>query len=62
MNHSVAAVVDVLLCAGFMLLMKSLMCLRMGTLSLNLGGVELARKATAEKLSYRLRSVGLDVC
>ena len=61
MYHSGAAVVDELHCAGFMLLMKSLTCLRMGTLSLKLGGVELPKKATAEKLSYRFRSVGLDV-
>ena len=60
MYHSVAAVV-VVLCAGFMLLMTSLMCLRMGTLSLRLGGIELAKNTTDEKLSYRLRSVELDV-
>ena len=61
MNHSVAADVGELRCDGFMLLMKLLTCFRMGTLSLKLIDVELAKKATAEKLSYRLRSVVLAV-
>ena len=48
MNHSVACVGPEVRCAGFMLLMKSLRCLVMGTSS-RLGCVELAKKTTDEK-------------
>ena len=47
MNHSDDVVVDGDRCAGFMLLMKSLMCLLMGTSS-RLIGVELPRNTTDE--------------